>query len=103
MEKLNFALKEKNNKKAKAERIEKIRINARDEIYILLYSTDKEQKFNPETHNITLGGKVVEPWLSFAINSWNVMLPYITYDFNKEQAERYLESIAHTGDYFDEA
>jgi hypothetical protein len=103
MEKLNFTLKEKNSKKAKARRIEKIRINGRDEIFFHFYRDSEEHQFNPETHNIMLGGKIIEPWLSYAINSWNVMLPYITYGFNKEQVERYLESIAHTGDYFDEA
>lgn len=102
MFKLNFVLKSKKDKKIKGLKIEKITINARDEIYIRVQGAEDDELFNPEMYDITLGGKAVEPLLSFAINEWNVMLPYITYSFHKEQVEKYLESIAYTGTYPDE-
>lgn len=96
-DKLNFLLCEKNSKKKI--KIEKHRIDGSDRIWLKLQKVEKEVQFNPETHDIVLGGKVVAPWLSYAINSWNVMLPYITYDFHKEQCEKYIESIRNSINY----
>ena len=96
-DKLNFLLADKRSKRKI--KIEKHRIDGSDRIWLKLQKIDKEVQFNPETHDIVLGGKVIEPWLSYAINAWNVMLPYITYRFHKEQCEAYMQSIAYKGDY----
>lgn len=96
MEKHNFLLKEKGKK---AKKIEKHRIDGSDRIWIRVQGSKDEFQFNPDTQVIVLGGKVIEPMLSYAINSWNVMLPYITYRVDKAKVEAYMESIRYDGNY----
>lgn len=98
-DKLNFTIRPKGTTKKKNKKILNYRINGRDEIYIKVQGEDSERIFNGETEEIILGGKIIEPMLSYAINSWNVMLPYITYSFHKEQVEKYLESIKYAPTY----
>jgi hypothetical protein len=96
MEKLKFLLKEKEKR---ARKIVDYRIDGSDRIWLKLYKETKEIQFNPNTQVIVLGGKVIEPMLSYAINSWNVMLPFITYRVDKEKVEAYIESIRYVGGY----
>lgn len=90
MERLNFLLKEENKKTRK---IAHISIDGQDRVWIRIYGEDERTQFDPEKQKIVLGSKAVEPWLSYAINRWNVMLPYITYRDDKEKVERYLDSV----------
>jgi hypothetical protein len=90
MRKLNFLLKEDGKKAIK---ILGHSIDGNDRIWLKLQGFKEKVQFNKETQDIVLGGKVVEPMLSYAINSWNVMLPYITYRMDKENVEKYLDSI----------
>lgn len=99
VDKLNFTLKKKEDKRKKSIKILKLRIDGSDRIWMKLQGIDGEKQFNPETQEILLGGKVVEPMLSYAINSWNVMLPFITYAFHKEQCEAYMQSVAYKLEY----
>lgn len=96
-DKLNFLLRIKNNGK-KGIKILSHRIDGSDRIWLKLQNVEKEVQYNADKHLIVLGGKVIEPMLSYAINAWNVMLPYITYRSDKEKTEKYMESIRYDMD-----
>lgn len=98
-DKLNFTLKKKGDMRKKSIKILNLRIDGSDRIWMRLQGVEGEKLFNPETQEILLGGKVIEPMLSYAINSWNVMLPFITYAFHKEQCEAYMQSVAYKPEY----
>ena len=101
MERLNFLLKEERKRTRK---IAHISIDGQDRVWLRIYGEDERFQFDPEKQEIVLGSKAVEPWLSYAINSWNVMLPFITYKCDKEKVERYLDSVRldKTCDYEEE-
>ena len=98
VENYSFILRPIGNPTKKA-KIENIRVNGADEIWLKIANLKEEKKFNKEKYEIVLGGRVVEPLLSFCINRWNVMLPFITYKAHKQQCEEYLESIKYDGVY----
>lgn len=97
-DKLNFLLRFKDNGK-KGIKILSHRIDGSDRIWLKLQKVEKEVQYNPDKHLIVLGGKIIEPMLSYAINSWNVMLPYITYRVDKEKVEQYIESVRYDSSY----
>ena len=47
-----------------------------------------------------VGGKRIDPWLSYLTNPWNVMLPYVTYTCNTDFTRDYLLAIGVS--YLDE-
>lgn len=96
MEKLKFLLKEDGKKTKK---VVDHRIDANNNIWLKFYKESGEHLFNPETQTLVLGAKPIEPMLSYAINSWNVMLPFITYRVDKGKVEAYMESIRYDGSY----
>ena len=98
---LKFLLRDKGSKRVGLKVID-YKIKANDDIVLTIITKDKEIKkviYNEEKHELWLGGKKVEPYLSYAINNWNVMLPYITYSFHKNECLTYIQSIAYDGVY----
>ena len=95
-DKLKFLLRDGSNNKGI--KILNYRIDGSDRIWLKLQKVEKELQYDSNKHLIVLGGKIVEPMLSYAINSWNVMLPYITYRVDKEKVESYLASIRYNGE-----
>lgn len=91
-----FILKEKDKSPVK---IIEYNIDGNDRIWLLLQNSKERIQFNPKKQVIVLGGKVIEPWLSYAFNKWNVMLPYITYRVDKLKAEEYIKSISLCENY----
>ena len=92
-DKLIFSVKSIEDKKSKAKKIESYRIDGSDRIWLTVQGEEKERMFNPQVEEILLGGKVIEPYLSYVINSWNVMLPFITYQNDKEIVLEYLKNL----------
>lgn len=92
-EKLNFTLKKINDGRGKAKKIINFTIDARDNIILSIQGEEKERIFDSSKEEISLGGKVIEPLLSYVINKWNVMLPYITYQVDKDKVLKYLEEM----------
>jgi hypothetical protein len=92
-EKLNFTLKNINDKRPKTKKIISFTIDARDNIILSIQGEENERIFDSKNEEISLGGKVIEPFLSYVINKWNVMLPYITYQVDKDKVLKYLEDL----------
>ena len=90
-DKLNFLLKR--NKEKKLKKIDSFRIDGKDRIWLKIQGELKEKKFDPENEVILLGGKAIEPMLSYVFNAWNIMLPYVTYASDKEKVESYIKTV----------
>ena len=94
---LKFLLRKQNSTNKNGKKIENVRVDGSNRVWIKLYDFSKEILFDENFDEIVLGGKAIEPLLSYCINEWNVMLPFITYKFNKPQCEAYVESIKYDG------
>jgi hypothetical protein len=87
---ISFMLKDKSGLKKK---VEKYRTNGNDEIILKIQGIAEEIKFDKEEHSLHLGGREISPWLSYAINAWNVTLPFITYKSDEAIVEEYLSTL----------
>lgn len=79
-------------KDSKSYDVHELWVSATNEIKFKL-SSGKTYIFDDQNEKLFIGGKEFSPLYSFAINKWNVMLPYITYIEDVDKVKDYLKAL----------